>query len=136
MMVTTDASIVCHRYPDTVNQDTSKLPHYTFATRLEVVCYTSSSMPYDNQRPEAATWLKTNEGCYINAREVSERRDYTTTLNYCVTPYHFVGILQPQYGREDCYDCPSLDCPSRDVGTPPYVDVACSIEGDLVRDNR
>jgi hypothetical protein len=134
-MATTNGEVVCRKYPDTITHDVSKLPIYRDPTRLEISCWTASSMGSAGSNV-GGTWLKTNQGCYVNADEMQERKDYQTMLNHCATPNHWVGIMLPQYAREDCYDCPSLDCPSRDLGQPPYVDIGCKTDGEEIRGTR
>jgi hypothetical protein len=113
------------------------VPKYNPRTNLEVVCYTKSEMRglSGNIRGES-TWLKTKIGCYVNKLEVESKENVEAVLEYCAPPKHWVGTLKPQYNRVDCYDCTSLDCPSRNVGWPPYVDLACYVGGEVVQGNR
>jgi hypothetical protein len=136
-VTTRSGDVYCRTYADTISPDTSRIPVYRSGTRLDVTCYTQSGMKgvSGNVRGDS-TWLKTREGCYVNRVEVQSREDLQMGLSFCPAPQHWVGTLKGQYTRVDCYDCTSLDCPSRNIGMPPYVDLACSIRGENVQGNR
>jgi len=129
--------VYCRVYADTISPDISKVTIYSSPTKLKVTCYTESGMNGVSGRIGGdPTWLKTEKGCYISGADVTEKHNYVSELNYCPPPQHWVGTLLPQYAREDCYDCTSLDCPSRNVGKPPYVDISCLKDGESVKGNR
>jgi hypothetical protein len=143
-VLTTRDAVRCRKYPDTVQASPSMQPLYPLATALQVVCAATPSLPGNSGRVDGDDfWLRTREGCYVNRAEVRVRhdseRDFDTQLAVprCEEkPRRWVGMLQSQYSRADCYDCPSLDCPSKNVGEPPFVDLQCYEMGENVRDDR
>jgi hypothetical protein len=136
-VMTSGNAVYCRRYPDSISANQARLPMYSTPTRLDVQCWTQPSLQGNSGRMNGEPiWLQTLDGCFINKREVRERDDFQAILNQCPPTNHWVGMLQSQYSRADCYDCPSLDCPSQNVGEPPYVDLACHLEGEAVRSNR
>jgi hypothetical protein len=117
--------------------DPYNVPKYSSGTKTEVTCFTKSEMKGVSSNIRGnPIWLKTNEGCFVNEIEIQGKQDFQAILNYCAPPKHWVGTMNSQYSRVDCYDCTSLDCPSRNVGVPPYVDLACAIRGEAVQGNR
>jgi hypothetical protein len=149
-------NIRCRRYPDNFIADANKLAHFSAPAKLDVVCWTPASPntvgprappnPYLIGNPIAALfigpdrgYLRTKTGCYIAVAEVVEKRtDYSRVLNKCTMApgaAHWVGTLQPQYGRKDCYSCPKLSCKSNELGSVPFVDLGCTTVGEDVRGN-
>lgn len=67
---------------------------------------------------------------------MQEYKDYKSTLPACAEQKHWVGTLMEQYSRKDCYSCLSTStCQSEDLGSPPYADLACFQEGEVVQGN-
>jgi hypothetical protein len=133
---TKGTGVLCRTYADTISTDPSRIPTFQSGTRLDVTCYTQSGMMGISGNVQGdSTWLKTNKGCFVNRAEVQSREDFKAILDFCPAPPHWVGTLMGQYTRVDCYDCTSLDCPSRNIGSPPYVDLACSLKGEAVQGN-
>lgn len=128
----------CRKWPDTISSDTSRLRALPPLTSLDVTCWTTPSMPGEQgQVKGSSTWLKTDFDCYINEADLQTQMVYPTILNQCKeTKTHWVGILQEQYKREDCYQCPNQDCPSQNLGSGPFADVECFVEGSAVSGNR
>jgi hypothetical protein len=144
-VLTTRDAVRCRRYPDTVQASSAAvLPLYTLSTPLTITCAAKPSLPGNSGRVDGDDfWLRTREGCYVNRAEVrlqhhsDDGEGIQLAMPRCAeTPRHWVGMLQGQYSRADCYDCPSLDCPSRNVGAPPFVDLQCYEMGENVRDDR
>jgi hypothetical protein len=83
-------------------------------------------------------WLHDNtHDCWIHEQNLQDYiQDIPRQLQYCKTPHHLVGGLQPQYSRQDCYDGPSLDAPSRDLGFGDYIDLSCEMFGETVKGNQ
>jgi hypothetical protein len=143
-VLTTRDAVSCRRYPDAVQASPAVLPVYPLATALQVTCAAAPSLPGNSGRVDGDDlWLKTRDGCFVNRAEVRLRRDGDEGMDAQLAvprceekPRHWVGMLQSQYSRADCYDCPSLDCPSKNVGEPPFVDMQCYEIGEMVRDDR
>jgi len=137
MTVTTvNGGVYCWKYPDTMMSDHSKLPVYNSFSRIDIQCWTSTDMNgVSGNIAGDSTWFKTATGCYLNELDIEEKQNLRNRLNYCQPPQHWVGTLQSQYQRVDCYDCTSLNCQSKNIGVPPYVDLACYIEGETVLGN-
>jgi hypothetical protein len=144
----------CRRYPDNFIADGNNLAHFSSPSRVDVTCWSPSSPGTVGfqamQNPFVASahlasaiagrdlgYLRTRTGCYISVAEVNEQYiSYPRVLNQCKIASrskHWVGTLQPQYARKDCYACPSLGCPSQDLGSVPFVDLDCWTIGDVVR---
>jgi hypothetical protein len=149
-------NIRCRKYPDNFIADGNNLAHFSSPSRLDVTCWTPSSPGTVGfqamQNPVVAAaqlasamagrdlgYLRTRTGCYISVAEVNEQYvSYSRILNQCriaSRSKHWVGTLQPQYARKDCYACPSLGCPSEDLGGVPFVDLDCWTIGDMVRNS-
>ncbi|KAF2430210.1 hypothetical protein EJ08DRAFT_660945 [Tothia fuscella] len=135
-VITGETDVICRKFADTISPDPSTLLTYKPGTKIEATCYTNSEMKgtSGNVRGDS-TWLKTSGGCFVNKMEIQDKQDFQAILEYCAPPKHWVGTLKSQYVRVDCYDCTTLDCPSRNVGVPPYVDLACSLQGEAVQGN-
>jgi hypothetical protein len=145
-VLTSRDAVRCRRYPDAVQAEPAVLPVYPLSTPLSIACWTPASLPGGSGRVDGdGVWLRTREGCFVGRAEVRQQhsngekdeRDVREVVPRCAvqTP-HWVGMLQGQYARADCYDCASLDCPSRNVGSPPFVDLECYAMGENVRDDR
>ena|ERR1700761_5900757 len=82
-------------------------------------------------------WLHAaRENCWIHDTYISTFiPDIAKQLQYCVTPLHQVGTLQPQYSRQDCYEKTSLDASSRNLGSGQHIDVSCKLFGEVVQGN-
>jgi len=135
---TNNQPIFCRRWPDTVASDGLGVRVFTGNTKIDLTCWTMASMEGSYGRVnQDGMWLKTSLGCYVNQAEISPRtkQNFQQQLNQCPTTSHWVGTLQTQYKREDCYLCPSLDCPSQNLGMGPFVDLECFSEGDVVNGN-
>jgi hypothetical protein len=149
-------NIRCRRYPDNFIADGNNLAHFSSPSRLDATCWSPSSPGTVGfqamQNPVVAAaqlasamagrdlgYLRTRTGCYISVAEVNEQYvQYPRVLNQCKTASrskHWVGTLQPQYARKDCYACPSLGCPSEDLGGVSFVDLDCWTIGDMVRNS-
>jgi len=130
--------VYCRNYPDTISPGRPNLPVYNVSTTLSATCWSEPSLPGNSGRVDGeATWLQTDSGCYVNSAEVQQRQNFKDILNQCNgMPKHWVGISKSEYTRLDCYDCASLDCPSQNVGEPPYVDLDCFQDGEDVRGNK
>jgi len=127
--------VYCRKFPDTLVTDPQSLQVFQSATTLKIKCWSKPSIEGNSGRINGENvWLQSTDGCFINKSEVRERDRYEEILNQCPDTQHWVGTLQTQYTRTDCYDCPSLDCPSKDVGVAPYVDLSCYVKGENVRD--
>jgi len=128
--------VYCRKYPDVISPDMSKIRTLDSGTDVEITCWTFSELPDSTGRVGGdGMWLKTNLDCYINEINIEEQQNFGATLRRCAPTSHWVGTLQQQYQRKDCYSCPSLNCASKNLGSPPYVDLACSTQGDLVNGN-
>lgn len=129
--------ILCRRYPDYVISETRNAMQFTQPTNLQVKCWTSPSIAGSyGLQPHSSVWLFTTTGCYVNEGNIANQTDFQKRLSYCVPPQHWVGTLQPQYGRSDCYQYPSLNSPSMNIGDSRTVDVSCSQQGDDVQGNK
>jgi hypothetical protein len=80
--------------------------------------------------------LNAPQNCWINEQDVQRETDITRNLPFCATPEHFVGGLQAQYSRQDCYEGLTLDAPSKNLGTAEYIDVQCQMFGETNRGNK
>jgi len=135
---TNSEPIFCRRWPDTISSDGLGVRVFTGNTNIDVTCWTMASMEGSYGRVnQDSLWLKTSLGCYVNEADTSvrTRKNYQQQLNQCPTTSHWVGTLQSQYKREDCYICPSLDCPSQNLGIGPFIDLECHSEGDPINGN-
>jgi hypothetical protein len=149
-------NIRCRKYPDNFVADANKLAHFSAPAKLDVVCWMPASPntvgprappnPYLIGNPIAHLfvgpdrgYLRTKTGCYIAVAEVGEKRtDYSRVLNKCTMApgaAHWVGTLQTQYSRKDCYSCPKLSCASTELGSVPFVDLGCTTVGEEVQGN-
>lgn len=102
---------------------------------VDLTCWTNAAMEGPRGRVnQNGLWLKTNLGCFINDADISARskHNFQQRLEQCPFQAHYVGTLQSQYKREDCYSCASLDCSSQNLGIGPFIDLDCSSEGDAV----
>ncbi|KAF2434164.1 hypothetical protein EJ08DRAFT_730868 [Tothia fuscella] len=136
-LTTAQGASYCRKYPDNISTDSSGLRILGQNSHVSVTCWTPSTISGTDP-----IWLKAESGCYINQKSFSGKVDVQGQLSQCgggvggsAGIRHWVGTLQEQYKRSDCYDCTSLDCESRNMGLGPYVDVDCSIEGIQVAGN-
>ena len=129
--------VYCRKFPDTISTETVALTVLPGNGRVGVNCWTTASMSGDAGKVENdAVWLRTDAGCYINEAETIGSQDYQAKLNFCVAPLHWVGNVQQQYNKLDCYQCPTLKCPSRSLGEGVVVDVQCLVDGEEARGNK
>jgi len=147
-------NIRCRKHPDNFITDGNNLAHFSAPSRVDVTCWTPSSpgttgyQAMQNPFFSSGQWsaaiqgrdlgfLRTRTGCYISVAEVNEQyNNYQRSMNQCRIASknkHWIGTMQPQYARKDCYACPSLGCPSQDLGSVPFVDLECWTMGDTVR---
>jgi hypothetical protein len=87
-------------------------------------------------------WLHVTGGsggassCWLHEKSFARFGDLRA-LPFCQAPPHRVAALQPQYAKLDyCYDRPSLDAPSKPLGSDRFVDVVCHVFAENVRGNR
>jgi hypothetical protein len=115
------------------------VPLTIYSRRAKIVakCWTTASLPgiYGKVQNDAI-WLQTTTGCYINEQDVTESTDFQVALSYCLAPSHWVGTTEKKENKQLCYQCPSLKCPSQDLGTGQYVDVQCIVDGEDARGNK
>jgi hypothetical protein len=124
--------VYCRKYPDTISPDISKIQVIAASgTRLDATCWAISELD-----SVPGVWLKTVAGCFVHETNVQEQRNFRSTLNECAPAPHWVGTLQSQYQRKDCYKCTSLSCQSQNLGNLPYADLQCSIRGETVQGDR
>jgi hypothetical protein len=136
-VTTTAETVICRRFPDTLSAETVPLTVYPVQTQVNVNCWTTASMPGLAGKVQGdSIWLRTTGGCYINEQNVMDAVDFTVSLDYCVSPPHWVGTAAVHTTQQDCYQCPSLKCPSHSLGTGEYVDVQCVVDGEDARGNK
>lgn len=131
--------VFCRRWPDTISSDGMGVRVFTGNTNVDITCWTSASIEGPQGRVnQNSLWIKTNLGCYINDADVNPRtrQNFQKKLSQCPAQAHWVGTLQSQYKREDCYSCPSLDCSSQNLGAGPFIDLDCSSDGDTVNGSK
>ncbi|TID20723.1 hypothetical protein E6O75_ATG05487 [Venturia nashicola] len=122
-VTTRQDTVFCRRFPDTISSDNLGLRVFAGNANVELTCWTKAAIDGPAGRVnQNGLWIKTSLGCYVK------------WCRYQSSP-HFVGTLQSQYKREDCYSCPSLDCPSQNLGIGPLLDLDCSTEGTVVGGN-
>lgn len=82
-------------------------------------------------------WLHVgSSNCWLHEKSFARFGDLHA-LPFCRAPEHHIAALQPQYSKLDyCYDGPSLDAPSKPLGSEKFVDVVCHVFGEDVRGNR
>ncbi|KAE9982629.1 hypothetical protein EG328_010760 [Venturia inaequalis] len=134
-VTTKQDTVFCRRFPDTITSDNLGLRVFAGNANVELTCWTNAAIDGPAGRVnQNGLWVKTNLGCYINDADVNARikHNFQQRLEQCPVQAHFVGTLQSQYKREDCYSCPSLNCSSQNLGVGPLVDLDCSTEGDAV----
>jgi hypothetical protein len=133
----TSENAFCRNWPDKVSTDSSGVKILGASTAIELTCWTMPSLEGEFGKVEGETvWLKTKIGCFINMKNL-KFQDYQSQLAQCPSPRkHWVGTLQAQYKREDCYACPSQDCASQNLGEGPFMDIDCYTEGETVSGNR
>lgn len=132
---TKDGTVFCRRFPDTISTDSLGVRVFASNARVELTCWTSAAMEGPAGRVnQNGLWVKTKLGCYVNDADINPRtkQNFQLRLEQCPVQTHYVGTLQAQYKRQDCYSCPSLDCPSQNLGMGPIVDLDCSTEGAAV----
>jgi hypothetical protein len=132
-------TVFCRKWPDTVSSDGMGVRVFTANTNVELTCWTMASMEGPQGRVnQDGLWIKTNLDCYVNNADINgrTRQNFQQRLNQCPPQAHWVGTLQSQYKREDCYSCPSLDCSSQNMGIGPYIDLECSSEGETVQGSK
>ncbi|KAF2672570.1 hypothetical protein BT63DRAFT_436473 [Microthyrium microscopicum] len=135
---TTSEVTVCRQYPDLLTNDWSHVANLELKTKIKPTCWTVSSLPYEMGSINGSNiWIHDQpHDCWVHEQLLNTHQDdLTQKLKYCKTPQHLVGGLQEQYTRQDCYDGPSLDAPSKNLGDGDYVDVTCQIFGENVRGN-
>jgi hypothetical protein len=127
----------CRQYPDDYSPDPSKSIYLSSPAKIDAVCWASTTAGTSRQgRGNDDGWLMTKSNCFIKVSEVQEYRNYRKILQPCTEMRHWIGTLMEQYSRKDCYYCPSTStCGSEDLGSPPYVDLLCYTEGDVVAGN-
>jgi hypothetical protein len=128
---TAQGTTYCSKWPDNVSSEASGLRILGPNSNIEITCWAAATMPGTDP-----VWLKTNSGCFVNQKSLQGKADFQGQLNQCENRAHWVGTLLEQYKRQDCYDCTSLDCASRNMGQGPYMDLDCSTEGIAVAGNR
>jgi hypothetical protein len=137
LSITLSTPSLCRKYPDTITSTTQTQTTYPGGSKLLVNCWTTASMPGTAGRIEnSPIWLLTDRGCYISETATDESVDFQTKLPFCVSPAHWAGTVQKQYETKlDCYQCPTLKCPSSSIGKSKMVDVQCLVDGEVARGN-
>jgi hypothetical protein len=138
LSATTVDNTFCRKWPDNISSDGAEATVLGASTSIQVTCWTMPSLDGDYGKVQGETvWLKTAAGCFVNMKNLKEFQDYQTELAQCPsTQKHWVGTLQPQYKREDCYSCPNQDCSSQNLGEGPFLDIDCYTEGETISGNR
>jgi hypothetical protein len=132
-----DDPIPCRKFPDTISSAISPLTIISQSARLIVNCWTTASLSgAAGKIQNDAIWLQTETGCFVNEQDVMDSVDYQAKLPYCVPPTHWVGVAEKKQAKKLCYQCPSLKCPSEDLGPGTYVDVQCLVDGEDARGNK
>jgi hypothetical protein len=129
--------VICRKFPDILSAETVPLTVYPTQTKINVNCWTTASMSGVSGKVQGdSIWLKTAGGCYINQQNVMDSIDFTVKLDYCVSPRHWVATTANVTAPQECYQCPSLKCPSQNLGTGKIVDVHCVVDGEDARGNK
>jgi hypothetical protein len=137
IVLTTADLVYCRKYPDNIIPDPSKLHVYTTPTRVVVNCWTNPSIRgWSGSVQGDAVWLRTSNGCYIPEMNVQNSTDFQAMLKFCQPPEHWVGTLQTQYKRQDCYECTNTNCNSLNLGNGSQVDIDCYTFGEVTGGNR
>jgi hypothetical protein len=84
----------------------------------------------------SGVWLKTISWYFVHETNIQEQQNFRSTLNECAPAPHWIGTLQTQCQRKDCYMCTSLNYQSQNLGYLPYADLQCSMRGEAVQGNR
>jgi hypothetical protein len=136
-VLTTAEEVSCREYPDIISLDPSKVTIYPVVSHLEVKCWTQASVTGPKGKVQGSSiWLRAVGGCYISEMNVQNATDFQVVLANCPSVQHWVGTLQTQYKRQDCYDCTSLNCASKNLGATPQVELSCSTVGEMASGNR
>ncbi|KAF2398133.1 hypothetical protein EJ06DRAFT_124434 [Trichodelitschia bisporula] len=138
-VMTQAQEVMCRRFPDIIGDGSGHMKVYKEPTALQIDCWTTASIDGANGRIQNdGIWVKIKDdqsSCFINELEIQDK-DYQSKVKYCAPPRHWVGVIQEQYNRQDCYTCPSLDCQSSNLGAGRYVDVDCFTNGEAAGGNR
>jgi hypothetical protein len=134
---TVNDPIACRKFPDTISSSTLPPTIFSRSTRIEVTCWTTASLAGAAGKVQNdAIWLQTSTGCFVNEQNLLDSTDFQEKLPYCVPPTHWVGTAEKKDTKQLCYQCPSLKCPSEDLGSGSYVDVQCYVDGEDARGNK
>jgi hypothetical protein len=135
-VLTTDEIVNCRPYPDTITPDPTKLTMYSKPSHLSVTCWTRATVNGTSGKVEGSSlWLHTVGGCYISEMNVQNAIDFETKIPACPPVQHFVGTMQTQYKRQDCYECTNTNCASRNIGSVPQVELSCTKVGEVTAGN-
>ncbi|KAF2675077.1 hypothetical protein BT63DRAFT_420311 [Microthyrium microscopicum] len=129
---------ICRQYPDFLTNDWSHVYTLERHTVFKSDCWTVASLPGEMGSIQGSNiWLHDSEhNCWFHDQLLADPvENISKKLQYCKSPGRFVAGLLPQYSRQDCYDGPSLDATSVNLGSGDYVDVSCQIFGEEVRGN-
>lgn len=129
-VTTSENAVQCRQYPDVVSTDKSKSTVLAKGTELRVTCWTSASIAGASGKVQGSSlWLRAQAGCYISEMNVQDSSDFEKKLPACEPVYHFVGTMQPQYKRQDCYNCTNTSCASKNIGSGNLIDLGCATTG-------
>lgn len=135
--VTLSGPVVCRKFPDTVVSSSWSKNVYAGGSKIFVNCWTTASMPGALGKVEnSPIWLKTDRGCYISDSSTDDWEDFQSKIPFCVTPTHWAATARPEYeAKLECYQCPTLKCPTNLMSKSTTVDVQCIVDGEDARGN-
>lgn len=61
--------------------------------------------------------------------------NFEKKLGTCEPVHHFVGTMQAQYKRQDCYNCTNTNCASKNIGAGYLIDLGCTTTGEATGGN-
>ncbi|KAF2430332.1 hypothetical protein EJ08DRAFT_660808 [Tothia fuscella] len=135
-VTTTAETIICRKFPDIISAETVHLTVFAPKSKVSIDCWTSASLPGVFGKVQGdSIWLRTLAGCYINQQSVIDNIDFLAQLNFCVSPPHWIGTAEVKTAPQDCHQCPSLKCPSQNLGSGEHIDVKCIVDGEDARGN-
>lgn len=135
-ILTADEVVRCREYPDSISPVSAPIVMLPKETSVRVTCWTSASIAGASGKVQGSSvWLRTEGGCYIPEMKVQADTNFEKTLSTCEPVHHFVGTMQDQYKRQDCYDCTNTNCASKNMGAGNLIDLGCVTAGEATGGN-
>ncbi|KAE9993173.1 hypothetical protein EG327_006172 [Venturia inaequalis] len=130
-VLTTEEVVKCREYPDNISPDSAQTVTLAKETSVRVTCWTSASIAGASGKVQGSSvWLRSEAGCFIPEMSIQADTNFEKKLGTCEPVHHFVGTMQRQYKRQDCYECTNTNCASKNNGSGYLIDLGCVTTGE------